>query len=191
MSNRRTVACDLAVEPINPSECLSLSLGKINRNFANLESVVCTLENRVTNNAQVRTFFYYGPNAQSNAAAGMQDNIVSRPANATIEAYLNATTQLNLPPISFRGDVAYVIYQKTGFYSTRGLGIRFEDIPPSTLNQGDTSNYTMPVFIIWKLTFNGTRFVTDMGFPKFSAALTTNTGDPNSNWNQPQNWRTF
>lgn len=187
MSNRETT-CRFFPENIDSAECVSSSLGKLNRNFQRLEDIVYALEDRLTVN-QVRTFFYYGPNSQSDPRSGMNDNSATRPSNGTIQAYVNSNTQLSLPTVSKTGDIAYVIYQKTGYYSTANTN--FEGIPQQTTS--DIINYQLPVFITWRLTFNGTAYLVDTGFPKFSAAFTSDTpAQPgNTVWNQPQRWATF
>jgi hypothetical protein len=43
------------------------------------------------------------------------------------------------------------------------------------------------VFIIWKLTYNGSLYKTDSGFPKFSQAETLST----PNWNNPLAWSQY
>lgn len=109
---------DTIIETIIPSDCLRTSLPKINNNFSELNDLVCTLRERVNANRQIRTFFYYGPNAQVAPASGMENNLESRPSDMTVEAFVNSPSQLNLPSMSNVGDVAYVIYQKTGFRGT-------------------------------------------------------------------------
>ena len=190
----RSAACSFSPENISEDECVSSSLSKINRNFQKLEETVQTLEDRISVN-RVRTFFYYGPNSATNASSGMQDNTASRPSSLTIQSYVNDLTQLALPRISKTGDIAYVIYQKTGYFST--LGQPFESIPSQIFDQStqriDVVNYYLPTFITWKLTFNGTAYLVDVGFPKFSTALASATpAQPgNTLWNQPQRWSTF
>jgi hypothetical protein len=190
----RSAACSFLPENISEDECVSSSLSKINRNFQKLEQTVQTLEDRISVN-QIRTFFYYGPNSATNASSGMQDNNPSRPSSLTIQSYVNDLTQLALPRISKTGDIAYVIYQKTGYFST--LGQPFEGIPSrfdqTTFARTDVVNYYLPTFITWKLTFNGIAYLVDVGFPKFSTALASATpAQPgNTLWNQPQRWSTF
>jgi hypothetical protein len=106
---------DTIIQNIDSSECLRPSLDKINNNFSQLNDLLCSLRERIDTYKQIRTFFYYGPNAELVSDSGMQNNQISRPTNITIEAFVNSPTQLNLPFISHPGDVAYVIYQKTGF----------------------------------------------------------------------------
>lgn len=51
----------------------------------------------------------------------------------------------------------------------------------------DTYNFYAPIFIIYKLTFNGTAYAVDSGFPKFTRAQSGNT----INWKNPQLWSTY
>lgn len=108
--------CPINVDLISSDEYIGDSLTKINNNFSTLLSDACDLENRVDDRVNIRTFFYYGPNSASSATSGMDDNSASRPSDATIESFVNDVSQLNLPSISEPGDIAYVIYQKTGWY---------------------------------------------------------------------------
>jgi hypothetical protein len=110
----------------------------------------------------------------------MDDGKISRPSNLTIQAFINSPSQINLPSISKAGDVAYVIFQKTGFNSTTV----------------DINVNISPVFIIWKLTCsNRLSYLVDQGFPKFHRAQTVRRDTVGSNepqnWNQPQNWSAF
>lgn len=115
------VVCNTNIEEIFENECLSDSLLKINNNFLNLESSVCELRQRVDSQVEVRTFFYYGPNATSNPTSGMDEGGISRPSDMTIQAFVNSPTELNLPAISKPRDVAYITYQKTGFLTSNNL----------------------------------------------------------------------
>lgn len=54
-------------------------------------------------------------------------------------------------------------------------------------NIEDSYSYYAPIFVIYCLTFNGTAYVVDSGFPKFNRAITNTT----SLWNNPQNWTTY
>jgi hypothetical protein len=117
------LACNNYIKTIFPDECVSESLATINSNFNALQSVTCELEQRFQKNKEVRTFFYYGPNANVDATSGMADNSTSRPSNETIQAFANSPELLNLPAISVNGDTAYVIYQKTGFKNSLSLNI--------------------------------------------------------------------
>lgn len=109
--------CPRYVETIGVSENVGDSLIKINNNFKNLEEGFCKLKKQIDSIIQIRTFFYYGPNSTTDSTSGMQDNVTSRPSNTTIENFINSSSQLNLPQISRKGDIAYVIYQKTGYLS--------------------------------------------------------------------------
>lgn len=176
--------CDNYISDITPDECLNTSLSKINNNFLNLQEVVCDLKQRVDLIQTIRTFFYYGPNSETDAGSGMDDNATSRPSNTTIYAFVNSPTQLNLPAISSPGDVAYVIFQKTGFLNNKLANITTDYTFTST-TLTDIFNTFAPVFVIWRLTYSGTDYTVDVGFPRFSQAQTS---DNSLNWNQPQNW---
>jgi hypothetical protein len=116
------------VELIKETEYIGDSLTKINENFESLRQGACLAENLLENIVSVRTFFYYGPNAPVNITVGANDysndNAASRPSNATIETFVNSTSGLNLNPISEPGDITYVIYQKTGWYSGQSDFVR-------------------------------------------------------------------
>jgi len=127
-------ACTDYINTITPDECVGGSLTKINTNFSALQTVTCELEQRFDKTKHVRTFFYYGPNAQTNSTSGMANNSTSRPSDATIQAFVNSSSQLNLPTISRPGDIAYVIYQKTGFKSNLAIGT--SNIANGTYNYG-------------------------------------------------------
>lgn len=203
-----TVACNAYLENISNDECLGSSLPKINSNFNTLQNILWSLRERVDSKIQVRTFFYYGPNstgpagsidapqvtaAASPATSGMDNGKVSRPSNLTIQAFINSPSQINLPSISKAGDIAYVVFQKTGFNSTVPLNLNaLEGLTTNVDINVDIS----PIFIIWKLTCSKSlSYIVDQGFPKFHRAQTvrSNTGGSNEpqNWNQPQNWSTF
>jgi hypothetical protein len=177
--------CDTTnISTIYDNECLGDSLSKINNNFLNLEASLSALRFRTDSKVEIRTFFYYGPNAQSDPRSGMADNQTSRPSDMTIMAFVNSPTQLNLPTISKPNDVAYVIYQKTGFLNSNLTGITtdymFGDVTSDVFNQ------FAPTFVIWKLTCQTSKFYTvDAGFPKITRAQTD--GNVNT-WNQPQLW---
>jgi hypothetical protein len=108
--------CPVNVDLISSDEYIGDSLVKINNNFSSLLTDACNVEKRVDDRVNIRTFFYYGPNSASDATSGMDDNTASRPSDVRIENFVNDSSQLNLPPISEPGDIAYVIYQKTGWY---------------------------------------------------------------------------
>lgn len=211
-----TVACNAYLENISNDECLGSSLPKINSNFNTLQNILWSLKERVDSKIEVRTFFYYGPNSTgpagsiggtsnpakgapqvspgaSPATSGMDNGKVSRPSNLTIQAFINSPSQINLPSISKAGDVAYVVFQKTGFNSTVPLNLNaLEGLTTNVDINVDIS----PIFIIWKLTCSKSlSYIVDQGFPKFHRAQTVrgNTEGSNEpqNWNQPQNWSTF
>ena len=50
-------------------------------------------------------------------------------------------------------------------------------------------NSFAPILVIWRLTYDGTRYLVDLNFPKFTRAQTL--GTENSDWNKPQNWTTY
>jgi hypothetical protein len=68
----------------------------------------------------------------------MDNNLLSRPSNLTIEAFVNSPTQLNLPSMSSPGDIAYVLYQKTGFQGA--LPSQSSGFNPQT---GSAQNYSI------------------------------------------------
>lgn len=188
--------CKKYTENILNSESMGDSLIKINNNFINLQTALCDLQKRINDVVKVRTFFYYGPNSVSDATSGMQDNVASRPSDNTIQTFVNtlvvdSVTQANVPEASKKGDIVYVIYQKTGYVIKNAIrlttGTTTADngatVPWSTTS---SDNYTVysPVFIIWRLTFNGTNYTVDSKFPKYSQAETVST----EFWNQPQSW---
>lgn len=186
-----------AVSIINSSENIGDSLIKINNNFYNLMQEVCNLKKKVEGNIQIRTFFYYGVNAENDSASGMADNTAARPSNATIENFVNDANQLNVPSISKKNDRVYVIYQKTGFYQssiTRQINSSIDvnvngsirNVPYSTTTPEVYNTYS-PVFIVWMLYYDGTKYITTPGFPKYSQAETISS----SNWNQPLLWKEY
>jgi hypothetical protein len=178
-------ACTPFIQTIYPAECLSDSLIKINTNFANLQTKVCNIKETVDSLIEVRTFWYYGPNAQNDPTSGMQSGVTSRPSNNTIQTFVNSQSQLNLPSISNNNDIAYVIFQKTGFRNNQLQGITvnymFGDHRNNLLNE------FAPTFFIWRLTYNGTEYTITPGFPKINRAQ----GQDNNSWYQPQNWTTY
>jgi hypothetical protein len=214
-----TVACNAYLERISDDECLGDSLSKINSNFNTLQNILWSLRERVDSKVEVRTFFYYGPNSAgpagtkgsslppakgspqfsgaSPAASGMDDGKTSRPSNLTIQAFINSSSQINLPAISKPGDIAYVIYQKTGFSSTvspnlntikNSTRITTEQLATTSTTNIDINVDLSPVFIIWKLTCSQSlSYLVDQGFPKFHRAQTNSS----TLYNEPQNWSTF
>lgn len=192
--------CPKYISTIRRTEKVGDSLIKINNNFYNLKTVLCEFHDKLDSLVEVRTFFYYGPNAEYTPTSGMQDKNDSRPSNSTIETFVNSSSQLNLRPYSRTGDIAYVIYQKTGYLAKEAIRTKTGTVTVASpgSNEGsqivgwqttspDKYNVYSPVFIIWKLIFNGTVYTTDIGFPKFTQAETIST----QNWNQPQNWNQY
>jgi hypothetical protein len=202
------------VEPINLTENIGDSLVKINNNFWNINEGLCEVKKRIEDTVQVRTFFYYGPNSSADSTSGMQNNITSRPSNLTIENFVNQVGQLNVPAISKKNDIVYVIYQKTGYLAQQATRATSGTVPvlgtspgsatttstnvpifnPPLIKQGpwsttspDRFNVYSPAFIIWRLTFNGAVYKTDNTFPKFSQAETVST----PNWNNPRTWTNY
>jgi len=55
----------------------------------------------------------------------------------------------------------------------------------TTIN--DTYKYHSPTFVIYKLTYNGTRYTMNTDFPKYTSAITNSTID----WNNPANWSIY
>jgi hypothetical protein len=208
-----TVACNAYLESVSNDECLGSSLPKINSNFTTLQEILWSLRERTDSRVEVRTFFYYGPNSAgpagtSPAASGMDDGKISRPSNLTIQAFVNSSSQINLPSISSPGDIAYVIFQKTGFSSIippnlntlkGSTRIITEQLATISTTNIDINVDISPIFIIWKLTCSQRlSYLVDQGFPKFHRAQTLQqTRNPDVNvpeplsWNQPQNWSSF
>lgn len=240
-----TVACNAYLENVSSDECLGSSLPKINSNFNTLQTILWSLRERADSRVEVRTFFYYGPNSAgptgskasgqlsgggkgpqlppeiSPAGSGMDDNATTRPSNLTIQAFINSSSQINLPSISKPGDITYVIYQKTGFLSTiaqyaptwtssQNVGVTYEQVrnakgkltgdirPVSTRSQG--TNF---------LQFVTTEDIVMALSPTFiiwkltcsqRLSYLVDQGFPkfhraqtnsSSLYNQPQNWSTF
>jgi len=105
--------CNLTISVIQDNENIGESLYKINNNFEALQALACDIEKTLDKDIEIRTFFYYGPNSPTDSGDGMEDGKTSRPSVTTIENFVNTTLQLSL--ISEDRDVAYVIYQKTGW----------------------------------------------------------------------------
>jgi hypothetical protein len=170
---------------IDASECLTNSLKKLNSNFTILDNEACNLKQQIEGNNQIRTFFYYGD---------MQDNTSSKPSNNTIAIFVNSPSQLNVPAISYPGDIVYVIYQKTGFNANDLISTNpttIQNLPNSIVTDFDLITQFAPIFIIWKLTYNGTTYSVDLGFPKNSQASTSASGAFQSGWNNPLTWTTY
>jgi len=110
--------CPVKIDLIYDDENIGDSLTKVNQNFTNILSGACLIEQQLENMVNIRTFFYYGPNAPTESEATWSisqpgENSSSRPALSTIEKFVN--NDLDIPAISEEGDIAYVIYQKTGW----------------------------------------------------------------------------
>jgi hypothetical protein len=189
--------CPSYVSTISPTENIGDSLIKINNNFYNLKEEFTRLKRKVDNTVQIRTFFYYGPNAETDSNSGMQNGVNSRPSNTTIENFINDPAQLNVPAISKINDRVYVIYQKTGYLqnsSTRetesstdvNVNGEIRNVPFSTTTPEIYNTYS-PVFIIWLLTYDGTKYVVAEDFPKYSQAETISS----PLWNDPLSWAEF
>lgn len=195
------ITCPKYVSYIRGNEKIGNSLIKLNNNFTNLKDILCELYDRVTA-VKIRTFFYYGPNSSNNISSNLDSNRASYPSDIIIEDFVNNSSQLNVPSYSRRNDQVYVIYQKTGYldkqssrYTSGSVVVPRPDsswspesqtVPWSFTTTDTYTNYA-PVFIIWKLVYNGTAYNTVPGFPKFSASQTIST----NLWNQPQNWSTY
>lgn len=185
-------ACNSTISLIEETECLSESINTINTNFARLSAVTCGLKQRIDANKQVRTFFYYGPSSQTDSRSGMGHNQLSRPSDQRIFNFVNSKEFLDLPKISYPGDIAYVIYQKTGFFNTPFLNI---DTSYRFPNQtGDKRSLFSPTFFIWKLIYEektdirlGYFYYITEDWPKIHRAETNNA----TNWNQPQLWSNY
>jgi len=177
-------ACTNFIETIDAAECLKDSFFKLNDNFQQLDDKVCLLKQRADKKKQIRTFFYYGPNSSIDPTSGTDNNNLTRPSDLVITIFVNAPSQLNLPSISKVGDEAYVIYQKTGFSTTLGNDITINQIQPSSESTIDITNIFVPVFIVWRLIFNGVQYeiATNEGYPKYTQAIT--------NMN-PTTWATY
>jgi hypothetical protein len=189
-------ACTPYIIPIEETNCLSDSLELLNANFLSLSAVTCTLKQRIDKLKSVRTFFYYGPFSQISSRSGQDPDKLSRPSDETISLFVNSTEQLNLPSISFEGDIAWVIYQKTGFRSNIGNTL-VPNIPTSYQYPGkyteDVNNQWSPTLFIWKLIYtdiagSGLFYRIENGFPKIHRAQ---TGSDFTNWNSPSAWNTY
>lgn len=218
--------CPTKVDLIYDSENIGSSLNKIVNNFNTLKAAACDIEQLLDKQVEVRTFFYYGPNSATDSESGQDNGHASRPSNTTIESFVNDAGSLNLPSMSELGDIAYVIYQKTGWYSQTavtsrsGSGVvpysRTVTVPIQrkiginwgkgywvtdyvqrvqtfyagynwSANINDTYKYYAPVFVIYKLTFDGTSYTVNTNFPKFSRSATNSTAD----WNNPAAWSIY
>jgi hypothetical protein len=188
----------LYVDRINSTENVGDSLITLNNNFKNLEDGYCALKKQIDDKVQIRTFFYYGPNSETDSTSGMQHNTASRPSNGRITSFVNDPGQLNLPTMSDPGDIAYVIYQKTGYISSQAVRTTSGYVPVRSgalvkyaawsTTSPDRFNLFSPVYIIWRLTANSNKqYIIDRGWPRFSQAETLST----PNWNQPWKWSKY
>lgn len=195
------------IAPIRNTERIGDSLIKINNNFTNLKTALCKVETEFDSVVTTRTFFYYGPNSSIDPYSNMDNGKASYPSNQTIATFCNDTNQLNLPIISKINDEAYVIYQKMGYVSQtaiRNTSGYYPVVGPSrviaqisrpasapqiswqyyNVQTPDEHNMYSPIFIIYKLVYNGRRYNAVSGFPKFSQAETSST----INWANPVAW---
>jgi hypothetical protein len=124
--------CTTNIEPIYDTEYIGESLTKINDNFERLKNAAKTFEDRVNSNVGVRTFFYYGVNSATDPYSGVQSGVPSVPSVPTIENFVNNANLLNLPAITQIGDIAFVVYQKTGWFQ------------PQTITYTRTESGTVP-----------------------------------------------
>lgn len=111
--------CTTNINLISEDEYIGDSLSTINQNFKNLKDSACDLESKLDRQVNIRTFFYYGPNTPTDnpyGTAGMDNAQLSRPSDELIEKFVNDADKLNLNLISEKKDIAYVVYQKTGWY---------------------------------------------------------------------------
>ena len=98
--------CPVKIDLIYDEENIGDSLTKINQNFTKILSGACLIEQQLENMVNIRTFFYYGPNAptESEATWAFSDYSTARPAISTIELFVN--NELKIPAISEVGDIA-------------------------------------------------------------------------------------
>ena len=107
------------IQFISADEFIGDSLPKINTNFSLLSAAACNLKLQIDARVNVRTFFYYGPNAPTDSEAGTIDENtnLAYPSTTTITRFVTGANGLNLLPVSEVGDIVWVIYQKTGWTS--------------------------------------------------------------------------
>jgi hypothetical protein len=72
-------------------------------------------------------------------------------------------------------------------YETRFRTIYTQKGYSWTANISDTYNIYAPVFVIYKLIYNGIQYLVDPSYPKYTYATTGST----INWNNPQTWPTY
>lgn len=114
--------CPVKIDLIYDDENIGDSLAKVNQNFTKILSGACLIEQQLESIVNTRTFFYYGPNAPTESEAtwaGQPADSTSRPSDTTIQNFVN--NELNIPAISEVGDIAYVVYQKTGWLTQTQL----------------------------------------------------------------------
>ena len=133
------------IEIIYDNEYIGDSLPKINTNFQLLSGAACHLSQLLDTRVNVRTFFYYGPNQPNGATEFEEDEQELKPTPVTIQNFINSG--LNLPLISEEGDIAWVIYQRTGW---RNLSQEYErsgsgSIPFTRIEQ-ETIQVPVPVY---------------------------------------------
>lgn len=189
------------ITSIRNTERIGDSLIKINNNFQNLKTALCEIETNFNSTVTTRTFFYYGPNSSVDPYSSMDNGKATFPSNVTIARFCNDVNQLNLTAISKINDEAYVIYQKTGYISKssirntsgaypvtgppRGItGAAQISWQPWDVQSPDVYNMYSPIFVIYKLVYNGRQYNAVSGFPKFSQAETSST----TNWWNPVAW---
>jgi len=191
------MSCPRLIRKIRNTQNIGDSLLTINNNFYSLGTTLCQLKKRVDDLVDIRTFFYYGPNAGIDATSEMQDNKASRPSNTTIENFVNNREELNLAQSSRPNDQVYIIYQKTGFQRNSAALVRSGTVTIRVIGGGtksanwkavfdDQYNTYSPVFIIWKLVYNGNRYIVQPRFPKYTQAETFST----NLWRSPEFWTT-
>ena len=150
------------IQLISQDEFIGDSLSKINTNFSLLSSAACALTQQYNSYRNIRTFFYYGPNSPTESQAGDYDENtqLKYPSPSTIVTFVSSTEGLDLLPISKKDDIAWVIYQKTGWatqstnYPIQGSGevpyTAYRDVPITRVIGigGSRGKYT--VTIGWK-----------------------------------------
>jgi hypothetical protein len=113
----------LNVQLISDSEYIGDSLNKINTNFGLLSATACQLQQQYNSYRNIRTFFYYGPNAPTDSSEGTynENTNLAYPSTSTITRFVTGSDGLDLLPSSKTGDVAWVVYQKTGWASQNAV----------------------------------------------------------------------
>lgn len=188
------------IRTIRPTENIGSSLITLNNNFWSLGTTLCNLKERLENLVEIRTFFYYGPNAGTDPTSGTDNEKTTRPSNRTIENFVNNNEKLNLAEYSRPNDQVYVVYQKTGYQRSFTTEKITGNFPVQVISAGTrTASFSMsfpeayntfsPVFIIWKLTAklntnSQLKYTVDSGFPKFTQAETFST----NSWKSPNQW---